>query len=147
LATLIDTQPRIAELEKGGSNDTGTASAGSAAIALRRLAHPGRDGGVVGEDDQLSEVTRRLSELLAVVEHRTAEIDDRAGPRPTESVAPSVLVRATPTPQDDDTGTATISLRFDTQMLSRVDAAAKRLGISRTAWLHLAAGELLGDRR
>jgi hypothetical protein len=100
-----------------------------------------------GEDDQLSEVTRRLSELLAVVEHRTAEIDDRAGPRPTESVAPSVLVRATPTPQDDDTGTATISLRFDTQMLSRVDAAAKRLGISRTAWLHLAAGELLGDRR
>jgi hypothetical protein len=101
---------------------------GSAAIALRRLAHPGRDGGVVGEDDQLSEVTRRLSELLAVVEHRTAEIDDRAGPRPTESVAPSVLVRATPTPQDDDTGTATISLRFDTQMLSRVDAAAKRPG-------------------
>jgi hypothetical protein len=78
---------------------------------------------------------------------RTAEIDDRAGPRPTESVAPSVLVRATPTPQDDDTGTATISLRFDTQMLSRVDAAAKRLGISHTVWLHLAAGELSGDRR
>jgi hypothetical protein len=119
----------------------------AAAVALRRLPHPGRDGGIVGEGDQLFEVTRRLSELLDVVEHRTAEIDDRAGPRPTEIVAPSVLVRATPTPQDDDTGTATIRLRFDTQMLSRVDAAAKRLGISRTAWLHLAAEELLGDRR
>jgi hypothetical protein len=32
-------------------------------------------------------------------------------------------------------------------MLARVDAAAKRLGISRTAWLHLAAKELLEDRR
>jgi hypothetical protein len=94
-------------------------------------------------------VTRRLSELLAVVEHRTAEIDDRAAPRPAESGAASVLVRATPKPQDDDTGTATVSLRFDPQLLSRVDAAAKRLGISRTAWLHLAAGELLGtgDKR
>ena len=53
------------------------------------------------------------------------------------------LVRATPTLQDDDTGIATISLRFDTQVLARIDTAAKRLGISRTAWLHLAAGELL----
>jgi hypothetical protein len=34
-------------------------------------------------------------------------------------------------------------LRFDTQVLARIDTAAKRLGISRTAWLHLAAGELL----
>jgi hypothetical protein len=92
-------------------------------------------------------VTRRLSEPLAVVEPRTAEIDDRAAPRPTERVAPSVLARETPIPQDDDTGTATISLRLDTQVLSRVDAAAKRLRISRTAWLHLAAGELLGDGR
>jgi hypothetical protein len=120
---------------------------GTAAVALRRLAHPGRDGRIVGEGDQLFEVTRRLSELLAVVEHQTAEANDRAAPRATESVAPSVPMQAAPTPQDDDTGTATISLRFDTQVLSRVDAAAKRLGISRTAWPHLAAGELLGDRR
>jgi hypothetical protein len=39
-------------------------------------------------------------------------------------------VRAIP---DDDTGTAMITLRFDTRMLARVDAAAKRLGI-RTAY-------------
>jgi hypothetical protein len=39
-----------------------------------------------------------------------------------------------------------ITLRFDTQMLARVDAAAKRLGISRSAWLQLAAGEVLEPR-
>jgi hypothetical protein len=147
LATLIDTQSRIAEMEKGAAMSQKHYRRGTAAVALRRLAHPGRDGGVVGEGDQLFEVTRRLSELLAVVEHQTAEINDRAAPRPTESVGPSVPGRATPTPQGDDTGTATISLRFDTQVLSRVDAAAKRLGISRTAWLRLAARDLLGDRR
>ena len=64
-------------------------------------------------------------------------------------MAPAALVPATPASQDDDTGIATISLRFDTQVLARIDAAAKRLGISRTAWLHLAAGDLLeaGDER
>jgi hypothetical protein len=88
-------------------------------------------------------VTRRLTELLSVVEHRTTE-DRGSAPRSTESVVPAAPVQTIP---DHDTGTATISLRFDTQMLACVDAAAKRLGISRTAWLHLAAGELLRDRR
>ena len=144
----------------------------SAAVALRRLAHPGRDGAVVVEDDLVSEpinpergggalgddpispLLRRLSiempelmeEVVAFIERRTAELNERAGgaaPRPIESVVPAALVRATPTLQDDDTGIATISLRFDTQVLARIDAAAKRLGISRTAWLHLAAGERL----
>ena len=59
---------------------------------------------------------------------------------------PAALVRATPTLQDDDTGIATISLRFDTQVLARIDTSAKRLGISRTAWLHLAAGERLDGK-
>jgi hypothetical protein len=148
---------------------------GSAAVALRRLAHPERDGGVVLEDapvsepinpergggvvvgdDPISPLLRRLSinmpelmeEVVAFIERRTAELnDDDAASRPTESVAPAALVRATPTLQDDDTGTATISLRFDTQVLARIDAAAKRLGISRTAWLHVAAGERLEGRR
>jgi len=71
------------------------------------------------------------------------ERDDGAAPRPTESVAPAALVRATPTLQDDDTGIATINLRFNTQVLARIDTAAKRLGINRTVWLHLAAGDLL----
>jgi hypothetical protein len=54
---------------------------------------------------------------------------------------------ATASSGDADAGKTTISLRFDTRVLTRIDAAAKRLGISRTAWLHLAAGELLEVRR
>ena len=134
----------------------------SAAVALRRLAHPGRDGSaepinperVVVGDDPISPLLRRLSidmpelmeEVIAFIERRAAELNERAGgaaPRPIESVVPTALVRPTPTLQDDDTGIATISLRFDTQVLARIDDAAKRLGISRTAWLHLAAGERL----
>jgi hypothetical protein len=148
---------------------------GSAAIALRRLAHAGRNRGVVVGDDPVSEpinpdrgggavgddpispLIRRLSidmpelmgEVVAFIERRIAELNERDGgvaPRPTESAAPAALGRATPTLQDDDTGIATINLRFDTQVLARIDAAAKRLGISRTAWLHLAAGECLEER-
>ena len=137
---------------------------GSAAVALRRLAHPERDGGAVVEeptsepinperDDPISPLLRRLSldmpelmeEVVAFIERRTAELNERedgAVPAP-ESVVPAALVRATPTLQDDDTGIATISLRFDTQVLARIDAAAQRQGISRTAWLHVAASKAL----
>jgi hypothetical protein len=160
---------------------------GSAAVAVRRLAHPGRDGGAVVEepvfepinperggdivvgDDPISPLIRRLSinmpelmeEVVAFIERRIAELDEREDsaapgpPNPTPSggprepagvpgsVAPAALVRATPTLQDDDTGIATISLRFDTQVLARIDAAARRQGISRTAWLHAAASKAL----
>jgi hypothetical protein len=144
---------------------------GSAAVALRRLAHPGRDGsalveepvsepinpergGVVVGGDPISPLLRRLSldmpelmeEVVAFIERRTAELKERehgAAPEPTESVVPAALVRAAPSLQDDDTGIATISLRFDTQVLARIDAAARRQGISRTAWLHAAASKAL----
>ena len=119
---------------------------GSAAVALRRLSHPGRDGRDTVVDDRISEVTRRLSELLAVVEYRPAE-DRVRDATSTEAVASATPVQPTPAPQDDDTGVAMITLRFDTQILARVDTAAKRLGISRAAWLHLAAAELLKDHR
>jgi hypothetical protein len=114
--------------------------------------NPERGGGVVVEDDPISPLLKRLliempelmNEVVAFIERRTAELnDDDAAPKPAESVVPAALVRPTPTLQDDDTGIATISLRFDTQMLARIDAAAKRLGISRTAWLHAAAFKAL----
>jgi hypothetical protein len=121
---------------------------GSAAVALRRLAHPGRDGGVVVGDDPLSPLIRRLSrympelleEIVALVERRTAELSDDGSP-------PAAPVRTASALPDDDTGTATISLRLDTWLLAHIDADAKRRGISRTAWLHLAAGERLGEDR
>jgi hypothetical protein len=87
-------------------------------------------------------VTKLLSELLAVVEHQTVVPNGNAAPRPTESVVP-----AAPKLQGDDTGMATISLRLDTWLLARIDAEAKRLGITRTAWPHIAASERLEGRR
>ena len=39
------------------------------------------------------------------------------------------------------------STPYSTQILARGDAAAKRIGINRVAWLHLAAEKLLEDRR
>jgi hypothetical protein len=125
---------------------------GSAAVALRRLAHPGRDGGVAVEDapasepinpgldggvvveGEISELFKRLSrdmpelmeEVVAFIERRTAELDERDG---------------------GDAGKTAITLLFDTRVLARIDADAKRLGISRTAWLHVAAGEHLQNRR
>jgi hypothetical protein len=147
----------------------------SAVVALRRLAHPGRDGGVVADDapvsepinpersggvvvgdDPLSPLIRRLStdmpelmeEVVAFIERRTAELnDDGAAPRPPENVALAALVPATPAPLDDDAGKTTVTLLFDAPVLARIDADAKRIGINRTAWLHVAADERLEGRR
>jgi hypothetical protein len=91
-------------------------------------------------------MAKNLAELLAVVEHRTAE-DRIATPRPTEAVSPAAPMQPALAPPDDDTGVAIVTVRFDTQILARVDAAAKRLGINRAAWLHLAAEKHLEDRR
>jgi hypothetical protein len=81
-------------------------------------------------------MAKNLAELLADVERRTAE-DRIAAPRPTAPLQPAFA------PPDDDTGL----VGFDTQILARVDAAAKRVGINRLAWLQLAAEKLLDDRR
>jgi hypothetical protein len=126
---------------------------GSAAVALRRLAHPGRDGvqdvpasesinlgrdgAIAVEDDpasQISQLIRRLSidmpelleEVVALIERRTAELDER---------------------DDGAAGKATICLRFDARVLASIDADAKRMGITRIAWLHVAANERLEGRR
>jgi hypothetical protein len=36
-----------------------------------------------------------------------------------------------------------VNMRFDEALLKRVDADARKLGISRTAWLHVAASKAL----
>ena len=62
----------------------------------------------------------------------------------------TALRRGQPEPlphsQNDDEAQAVISLCFDRQVLVRIDAAAKRLGISRADWLHFAVGERLAGR-
>jgi hypothetical protein len=49
-------------------------------------------------------------------------------------------------PEDGNAGKAVVNMRFDARLLSRIDTAARRQGISRTAWLHVAASKALeGD--
>jgi hypothetical protein len=142
--------PESAGPQHQETNDGGPAmTQPSAAVALRRLAHPGRDGGVavadnpvsepispkrgggvVVGDDPISLLVRRLlndrpellEEVVALIECRTAELAERDG---------------------GDASKTAISLHFDTRVLARIDADAQRLGISRTAWLHVAAGDRL----
>jgi hypothetical protein len=61
------------------------------------------------------------------------------------------LKTATPSPAKAHTAPAptekvVVNMRFDPVLLERVDASAKKRGISRTAWLHWAAAEMLGER-
>ena len=107
----------------------------SALIALHRLTHPERDGGVVVEDGPVSELIRRLEEVADLIERNAGlERDGGAAPKRTESVA------------SDDAGQVVITLLFDKRVLACIDAAAKRLGISRADWLHFAVGEHLKRR-
>lgn len=61
------------------------------------------------------------------------------------------LKAATPSPAKAEAAPAptekiVVNMRFDPVLLARVDASAKKRGISRTAWLHWAAAEMLGER-
>jgi hypothetical protein len=52
--------------------------------------------------------------------------------------------RLAPTPSaDQEAGKTTVNMRFDAALLRRIDRAAKSQGISRTAWLHVAASKAL----
>jgi len=50
--------------------------------------------------------------------------------------------RSAPAPEQE-TGKTTVNMRFDAALLKRIDRAAKGQGISRTAWLHVAASKAL----
>jgi len=44
---------------------------------------------------------------------------------------------------EQEAGKTTVNMRFDAALLRRIDRAAKGQGISRTAWLHVAASKAL----
>ena len=46
---------------------------------------------------------------------------------------------------EPESGKAVVNMRFDTALLRRIDRAAKGLGITRTAWLHVAASKALDE--
>jgi len=52
-------------------------------------------------------------------------------------------VAAPATGAEQEAGKMTINVRFDAALLKRIDRAAKSQGISRTAWLHVAASKAL----
>lgn len=56
-------------------------------------------------------------------------------------------VRGSRLAADHGAGKTTVNMRWDTALLQRVDTAAKSQGISRTAWLHVAAAKALNDVR
>ena len=51
--------------------------------------------------------------------------------------------KATAPALDDARKSKVVNMRFDVALLKRVAAAARKLGISRTAWLHVAASKAL----
>jgi hypothetical protein len=58
--------------------------------------------------------------------------------------AEAFIAKAMPAPASPpEYGKAIVNMRFDAGMLARIDAAARRQGISRTAWLHVAASKAL----
>jgi hypothetical protein len=57
-------------------------------------------------------------------------------------IAKAMPAPAAPSPPPEY-GKAIVNMRFDAGILARIDAAARRQGISRTAWLHVAASKAL----
>jgi hypothetical protein len=70
---------------------------------------------------------------------KAAPIVDVAAGKATPAAEPD---KAAPI-VDGAAGKATVNMRFDVAVLERIDAAAKHQGISRTAWLHVAASMAL----
>jgi hypothetical protein len=50
---------------------------------------------------------------------------------------------ARPEPVVEQAAKFVVNMRFDSELLAKIDAAARKHGISRTAWLHVAAAEKL----
>ena len=67
--------------------------------------------------------------------------------KPVEAKAEAFIANAShngPVAHSGEEPTKTVvNIRFDSALLGRVDADARRLGISRTAWLHVAANGML----
>jgi hypothetical protein len=70
-------------------------------------------------------------------------------PADAEEKAPAFIAGSTKTaaaePEPAEPAKVVVNLRFDAALLARVDKAAKRQGITRTAWLHRAAFDALGE--
>ena len=69
--------------------------------------------------------------------------------KPVEARAEAFIASAnhssSVTPANPEEATKTVvNIRVDSALLGRIDTDARRLGINRTAWLHVAANAMLG---
>lgn len=64
-------------------------------------------------------------------------------PKPEDKKAEAFISGAGAAKAAAGDGKAVVNMRMDTDLLARVDADAKRMGISRSAWLHVAANKML----
>ena len=66
-------------------------------------------------------------------------------PKPADDKKADAFISKTGSAKESvsDAGKAVVNLRMDTALLARIDADAKRKGISRSAWLHVASFKAL----
>ncbi len=63
-------------------------------------------------------------------------------PPKVEDRKADAFIEKKPVPKGDE-GKSVVNMRMDNDLLGRIDADAKRMGISRSAWLHVAANKML----
>jgi hypothetical protein len=66
-------------------------------------------------------------------------------PKLVEKTA-EAFIGAAAKPAPSSSSKAAVNMRMDNELLARIDADARNVGISRSAWLHVAAFEKL-DRK
>ena len=65
-------------------------------------------------------------------------------PKSSEDKIAEAFIDKTQKPKaDPDSGKSVVNMRMDNDLLARIDADAKRMGIGRTAWIHVAANKML----
>jgi hypothetical protein len=81
--------------------------------------------------------------MLCIHERLTMAIKMPHAKPDTSDRKAEAFIHAKPTPPDPDAGKTVVNMRFDVALLKRIDEAARSQGISRTAWLHVAASKAL----
>ena len=85
---------------------------------------------------------RYKGNTMAIAKKPTAPRSDSVSTR--DDRADAFIARAGKSQEpDDDRRRVPVTMRYDRALLKRTDAAAKRLGISRSAYVHIALSRLL----
>lgn len=82
---------------------------------------------------------RRLKEIAATQERKVNDL--------IMDGMDAVLGKYGHVPVEPELTTSVVIMRMDANLLQRIDAAAKRQGISRTAWLYVAAWDALRPKK